>query len=101
MNHKELVQCCPDEVAEYIDQDLLPEKADGHHSATQIYHEWRDEALDRLLAALKDPTHYQKKHVGLDLIDSWIVWNGNKVIAIAYIQESFDGWLREEKANEE
>lgn len=93
LSQKQLADCCPAEVAEYIDQVVLPDHADGYHNASQICADWRDEAMDRLIHAIKDSESYQKQRADLSLIDAWISWGPNAVIAKAYIQEAFDSWV--------
>ncbi|MGM8141102.1 hypothetical protein [Enterococcus italicus] len=80
----------PDIIAEWIDEDVLPCKADGEHTAEQIYEECYEECKDRI----EDETEGIYHSCGYDttLIYSWMVLKHHKKLFVEYVQNAFDSW---------
>lgn len=93
---KDLTDICPVEIAEYIDEIILPEYADGKNTAEMIAIAMKYNALSRLELALRDHIEYYRKYADTALIDTYIAVGINQKILVAYIQTVFDGWERED-----
>lgn len=92
---QELAVLCPEEVAEFINNEVLPEYADGINSAKMIANQMVDDAIIRLNLAEIDCIVYYAQYSNVALIDSYIVQSHNLKIIRAYIQTVFDNWSEE------
>ncbi|WP_395149710.1 hypothetical protein ACF3OA_13290 [Enterococcus thailandicus] len=92
---QELAVLCPEEVAEFINNEVLPEYADGINSAKMIANQMVDDAIVRLNLAEIDCIVYYAQYSNVALIDSYIVQSHNLKIIRAYIQTVFDNWSEE------
>lgn len=81
----------PTIITEWIDEDVLPDLADGYHTPEQIYDEIQPKCFERLLKEMngepyKIPDGYQP------LIDAWMVIPTHKFLFKEYVQMAFDSW---------
>lgn len=89
---KELTKICPDEVAEYIDETILPEYADGKNTAEMIVSTMIYNSTSRIEVASIDMIKYYQLYGHLALIDFFVGATLNRKVLIAYIQSAFDSW---------
>ena len=82
----------PDSIAEWIDEDVLPSKADGAHTAEQIYEECYEEC-EKLIDDEKEGI-YRCGYGSYDmsLIASWMILKHHKKLFVEYVQNAFDSW---------
>jgi len=92
---QELADLCPEDVAEFIDNEVLPEYADGFNTAENVADFMIDEAIDRLRILEIDCTTYYNLYAKIALIDPYITLSQNRKILVAYIQTVFDNWSEE------
>ena len=92
---QELADLCPKDVADFIDNEVLPEYADGLNTAESVTDFMIDEAIYRLRILEIDCTAYYHLHAKFSLIDPYIALNQNRKILVAYIQTVFDSWSEE------
>jgi len=90
---EELTKICPDAVAEYIDEIILPEWADRNSTAEFIASSMIYESLSRLDLASIDMIKYYQLHGNFALIDFFVVEGINRKVLVAYIQSAFDSWI--------
>nr|DAH80646.1 MAG TPA: ubiquinol-cytochrome C reductase [Caudoviricetes sp.] len=67
----------------------MPSKADGWHSAEQIYEEQYDECKERVENE-KEGVYSSKCNESL--IDSWMMLDHHKYMFVDYVQKAFDSW---------
>ncbi|HAQ9265757.1 TPA: hypothetical protein IYD21_001422 [Enterococcus faecium] len=92
---KELAGLCPKGVAEFINDEVLPEYADGFNTAENVADFMINDAIDRLRFLEIDCTAYYRLHAEVALIDPYIALSQNRKILVAYIQTVFDNWSDE------
>ncbi|MBO1298941.1 MULTISPECIES: hypothetical protein [Enterococcus] len=92
---QELADLCPEDVAEFIDNEVLPEYADGLNTAENVADFMIDEAIDRLRMLEIDCAAYHRLHAKVALIDPYIALSQNRKILVAFIQTVFDNWYEE------
>lgn len=78
-------------IADWIDEELLPDLADGHHSAAQIYNTVQPQCYERLLKEMNGETYYFPQG-NYPLIDSWMLIPTHRKQFIEYVQAAFDSW---------
>lgn len=86
----------PDLVGEYIDQNILPNFANGYNTAEMIY----EEVLDLVIATTDSIEDY--KNLGMELysdedgdqqlIDCYWIASHNKQTIVDYIEEAWKDW---------
>lgn len=86
----------PDMIAEWIDEDVLPSKADGEHTAEQIYEECYEECEDGIDDEKEGIYRYEYGNYNTQLIDSWMVLKHHKNLFVEYVQNAFDSWEESE-----
>lgn len=84
-------QKVPDIIAEWIDQTVLPDLADGHHTAEQIWDEVHEECSNRIEQE-KEGVEYRFPEGDQPLIDSWMLILHHKTPFIDCVQSIFDSW---------
>lgn len=89
------MQVCPSHIGEWIDEDILPNYADGTRSAEQIYNEVLEVSKNAILREEKDVHIYEKSMDIVPLLDSWLILPQHKQIFVGYIQFVFNQWERE------
>lgn len=92
---QELADLCPEDVAEFIDNEVFPEYADGLNTAENVTGFMIEDAIDRLRILEIDCTAYYSLHAKVALIDPYIALSQNRKILVAYIQTVFDNWSEE------
>ncbi|MBO1101379.1 hypothetical protein [Enterococcus hirae] len=92
---QELADLCPKDVAEFIDNEVLSEYADGLNTAENVTDFMIDDAIVRLRILAIDCTAYYKLYAKVVLIDPYIALSQNRKILVAYIQTVFDNWHEE------
>lgn len=92
---QELTDLCPKDVAEFINNEVLPEYADGLNTAENVTDFMINDAIDRLRFLEIDCIAYCRLHAEVALIDPYIALNQNRKILVAYIQTVFDSWSEE------
>lgn len=89
MNAQEqAIKKVPELVGEWIDEEVLPELADGTRTARQIVLILHREAEKRLNEEMDDTS----KVYNLSLIDSWVVTGLHLSYLYEYIRYVFDSW---------
>lgn len=96
---QELTDLCPKDVAEFINNEVLPEYADGLNTAENVTDFMIDDAIDRLRFLEIDCIAYYRLHAEVALIDPYIALSQNRKILVAYIQTVFDSWSEEIRAS--
>lgn len=84
----------PTIVSEWITEHVLPNYADGYHTAEQVYIEAYDECIERLILKAAGEEQYKIDSDELPLIDAWMFFPYNGTAFIAEIQSIFDSWER-------
>lgn len=82
----------PDQVGHFIDEDLLPEMADGFHSAKQIAVEIREQAESELEDYFDDPKHNDADNT---VIWAWLAQKEAKALVEDYVNRAFFLWGEE------
>lgn len=85
---------CPELIREWIDNDVLPDYANGYNTAIDITDVVLEEAIERLDLETSDINFYEK-NIYDPLIDSWLVTGNHKKEVVDYIQSVFDSWEKE------
>lgn len=94
------IELCPEPVGEWINEYMLPDLADGYHSAEAIAEVIIEQASSRLDDEKSDIEFYLKQTADQVLYDSWVVLRSHKQILIGYIQAVFDSWEEAGEPNE-
>lgn len=81
----------PELVAEYIDDEILPNQADGHNSAGKIYEIILDESTNFIDELESDLENEEKI-----LISCYCAIGRNKETIIDYIEKAWESWEEEE-----
>lgn len=100
MKKNKFIEACPESVGEWISEYMLPELADGYHSAEAIAEIVIEQANSRLDDEKSDVEFYAKQSMDQALYDSWIVIGSHKKILIGFIQAVFDSWEEAGEPNE-
>lgn len=87
-------------ISEWIDDDILPSLADGHHSAAQIYNSVQSQCYERLLKEMNGEP-YPFPEGNLPLSDSWMLVPTHRKQFVEYVQEAFDSWEEEQEQADE
>lgn len=82
----------PEIIAEWIDEDVLPSKADGEHTAEQIYEECYEESEERIEDETEGIYRCGYGSYDMSLIDSWMILKHHKKLFVECVQDAFDSW---------
>ena len=88
----DLARYIPDEVAEFIDEQVMPAYADGKTSAKQIARYMLFDAIERVESYASDLQMYYLHFGNFALVDSYIKDTFNLPVIEAFIQSVFNSW---------
>lgn len=93
MSDDEVIKLIPPTIAEWIDDEILPDLADGYHSAEMIVDELKERAELALDTEEEDPKELAEGYTDLSLIYSWLLQNEyHQRLLILDIDRIFRSW---------
>lgn len=93
MSDSEITKLIPPTISEWIDDEILPDLADGYNTAEMIADELKERAEQALDTEEDDPKELAEGYTDLSLIYSWILHSEyhQKLLALD-IDRIFRSW---------